>query len=308
MDPENILPAEGTGTTNPAEGTGTTNPAALGGPGLPGTQTGYQKPSDDTPDYEADAIAQGWKPEAEYKGPPGTWVDAETFVQRGLQINSKLRGELRKLQSQIASFEGTKAQFVRFMKEQMAAKDREHKAAIDALRIQRSEASSEGNHELAVELEDRLEAAQEARQKFKTEAEALEKPETPPQTDLNPIYVDWVANGNSWIQKDSVLAAAALAIGTALREEGDTTQGRAFYNKVKEAVMQEMPERFQRVTGITVRPSTEGVGQSGTGSPRSGSYNATTERDLSEGDRKVMDQLVNSGLITKEQFLKDYRK
>jgi len=39
----------------------------------------------------AEAKRQGWVPEEEFNGPEGKWVDAETFVKKGKEINALLR-------------------------------------------------------------------------------------------------------------------------------------------------------------------------------------------------------------------------
>ena len=59
-----------------------------------------------TPDYAAEASAQGWVAKDDYRGNEADWVDAETFVRRGKEImpilrknNEKLLKELKEARS-----------------------------------------------------------------------------------------------------------------------------------------------------------------------------------------------------------------
>lgn len=61
-----------------------------------------------TRDYEAEARVHGWRPEAEFKGDPTQFVDAETYVKRADEVlpfvkkeNKQLRGKIDFLERQI---------------------------------------------------------------------------------------------------------------------------------------------------------------------------------------------------------------
>ena len=264
-------------------------------------------------DYEYEARRKGWRPEAEYAGPEDKWVDAKTFVERGERFTKKLEGTIADLTRKIESFEGTKAQFRTFFDEQMAKRDREHAEAISNLRVQRSQAIREGDDNLAIELEDRIEATREQQKAMKASAAtaaaehvpAATSP-TPPGED-NPVLTEWVADGNSWFRQDDILTKHALSIGEAMRKSGETLTGRAFLDKVTEKVKSDFPRRFKSLesTSGQRQTSTEGSTQSGAGTASSGT-GGKTERDLPAADLAIMRQFVKDGLYTKEQFLKSY--
>ena len=121
-------------------------------------------------DFNYEARRKGWKPEAEYGGPQGSWVDAKTFVERGERFTKNLEKQIDTLKTQVQGFEGTKTQFRKFFDDQMQKRDREHTDAISALRLQKSAATREGDDELVVELEDRIEATRTQQAALKAEA------------------------------------------------------------------------------------------------------------------------------------------
>ena len=264
-------------------------------------------------DYEYEARRKGWRPETEYTGPEGKWVDAKTFVERGERFTKKLEGEIATLKGQIASFEGTKAQFRKFFDDQMAKRDKEHSDAIQALRVQRSQATRDGDDELAVELEDRIEATRKQQAELKKEAtEAAEDRTTEPTGDqsavTSPVLIEWIAEGNEWFQKDEVLTKHAIEVGKQMRKDGEKRMGRAFLELVKEQVRSDFPRRFKEFeSGSGQRQNASGgAGQGGTGTGNQGGYNGKTERDLPAADLAIMRQFIKEGLYTKESFLKSY--
>ena len=271
----------------------------------PGKATTATKPVEKPHDYEYEARRKGWKPEAEYTGPEGKWVDAKTFVERGERFTRKLESEIETLKSKIASFEGTKTQFRKFFDDQMAKRDREHADAIAALRIQRSAAIREGDDALAVELEDRIDATKAQQAALKVEAtQQAEVKEVVQESPVAPILKEWIEDGNDWFAKDEVLQKHAVAVAASLRKAGDKRENRAFLELVKAQVMEDFPRRFKDQP--TARGSaSEGAVNGGGAASRQG-FNGKTERDLPAEDLALMKQFVKDGLYTKEQFLKSY--
>lgn len=280
-----------------------------------GTPAG--KPATRTPgeqDYEYEASRKGWKPEAQYTGPEGKWVDAKTFIERGERFTKKLENEIDSLKKQVQSFEGTKAQFRKFFDDQMAKRDREHTEAIQALRVQRSQATRDGDDELAVELEDRIEATRKQQAALKAEGDAAATERTEGASvaagnEPNPVLDEFIADGNSWFKDDEALAKHAIAVGKVLRTNGEKAIGRKFLELVKEQVREDFPRRFKEIdaaAGIILRQTaTGGAGRTG-GGESGGGASGKTERDLPPADLAIMRQFVKDGLYTKETFLKSY--
>lgn len=283
---------------------------------VPEAAAAPKAPAPPADDLEYEARRKGWRPEAEYTGAAGKWVDAKTFLDRGERFTKKLEGEIAELKRKVDSFEGTKAQFRQFFDEQMAKRDREHAEAVRNLRLQRAEAVRDGDDELVLELEDRIDATKERQATFKAEAAAEAKAAEPkpavatPPADagpMEPLLQEWIADGNDWFRSDEALTKHAIAIGNHMREQGVKLLGRAFLDRVAEQVRADFPRRFKAAEAAAPRNNpTEGGGQGGTGAPSQAAYNGKTERDLPPEDLAMMRQFVKDGLYTKEAFLKSY--
>jgi len=267
-------------------------------------------------DYEYEASRKGWKPESEYTGPEGKWVDAKTFVERGERFTKKLEGEIESLKKQVQAFEGTKAQFRKFFDDQMAKRDKEHSEAIQALRLQRSQANRDGDDELVLQLEDRIEATKKQQQALKDEVteaatERTEGASVAAGNEPNPVLDEFIADGNQWFKEDEVLTKHAIAVGKQLRVNGEKAMGRRFLDMVAAQVRADFPRRFKEIdaaAGGTQRQSAAGNGgRAGTGNTDSAnSYGGKTVRDLPPEDLAVMRQFIKEGLYTEASFLKSY--
>ena len=274
---------------------------------------------DDTPDdtpgdaldaaalaVEAEARRSGWVPKDEFNGPADKWVDAKTFVDRGQRFNKNLQRELEAVKRQLKEFEGTKAAFAKFHEETIAKKDAEIAEAIKALRVQRSEATADGDHEGAVALEDRIDLLRQQQKELKKVEDAPPAPKitaTDPAT--NPVLEEWIEDGNGWFKDDPKLRDYSIKLGESMLAQGETLRGRKFLDKIAEEMREQFPRRF-REAGAPTAPPKRGV-ESGSGgtrnAPRGG---GKTEADLPAEDRALMVQFVKEGWTTKEKFLASY--
>jgi hypothetical protein len=245
----------------------------------------------------AEASRKGWVPKDKYKGDLSNWVDAKTFNERGERFVKTLQADIAALKAQLASFEGTKAAFVKFHEEALAAKDAEIKATIAAMRVQRSQAVREGDDDLAVQLEDRIDALKAQQQEAKAiPATAPAAPTTPTPS---PVLTEWIADGNQWFEDEPTLRAYAIALGDDMVKNGETAKGRKFLDMISAKMAEEFPRRF--AAKAAPNPHTvEGAANA------SSSSNSKTERDLPLEDLKLMKQFVKEGWMTKEKFLQSY--
>jgi hypothetical protein len=273
--------------------------------------TGGEKPSGGR-DYEYEASRKGWKPESEYQGTPGKWVDAKTFIERGDRFTGKLESEIARLQAQVAAFDGTKKQMKTFFERELVKQQKEHSDAINALRLQRSQAIRDGDDELSLELEDRIEATRKQAAALATETKELEAGATPaaaatitlPQD--NAVLNEWIEDGNDWIRNDETLREHAITVGKQLRSNGEKAIGRKFLEIVAEQVRSDFPRRFKALAATGEKPVSTGSGSNRNANTPSDGYQGKTERDLPPEDLAIMRQFVKEKLYTKEEFLKSY--
>jgi hypothetical protein len=256
-----------------------------------------------TRNAEEEAGRKGWVPKDKFKGDPSKWVDAKTFNARGERFAINLQREVETLKAKLESFEGTKAAFVKFHEEAMAKKDAEIKEAISALRVQRTQAIREGEDELAVQLEDRIELLRDQQKEVKALPATSEAKAAPNLED--PLLVEWIEDGNQWFQDEPKLRDYALAVGEDLLKKGETLRGRKFLDKVTAIMAEEFPRKFRQQQPATSRASAVEGGSSGR-SANTGGAGGRTERDLPAEDRALMRQFIAEGYTTKEKFLASY--
>ena len=284
-----------------------------------GAGTGTAPGGMQTPEVPAELLTEatrkGWVPLEEFEGDPKRWVDAKTFLERGERFNKNLQREVQQLKQKLEQFEGTKKQFVKFHEETLAAKQRELDEAISALRVQKSRATAEHEHEQAVALEDRIDLLRGQKADLDKEAKALKSGElddsAPADTDTgaarirqNAAVEAWVEDGNEWFRDDAKLRQYAVDVTEEMLKEGETARGRKLLDKVSERVKADFPRRFAE--GGTA-PRSNAV-ESGSGKPSGAPRGVAgkTERDLPPADRAIMNDLIAGGYTTKEKFLASY--
>jgi len=277
----------------------TGNENDLGSEDLTGGSGGSATSNESSPEVLAEARRMGWRPQDQYTGDPSKWVDANTFVERGRQFSSRLQKEVTTLKQKLEEQNETMQQFRAFHKEAMERKDRELDATIRQLRLQKAEATSNGEHEEVLEIEDRLEVLQAEKQKLKQQAEAPteKKPVADPDAE-NPVLQSWVEDGNQWFRDNPRMRAYAIAVGEELRAAGNTKRDREFLEEVAAEMRKTFPQQFQSPRS---RPGAVESGSVGSSTPQ-----GKTERDLPPEDRLLMRKFVKDGLMTAEDFLKNY--
>ncbi len=262
----------------------------LAGDGSSGSET----------EAEAKAGARGWVPKDKYKGDPAKWKDAATFLQAGERFSGNLQREVNDLRAKLADFEGTKAQFIKFHEETVARKNDELKEAISALRVQRSQAIGDGEHQLAVEIEDRIDLLKGQQQEVK--ALPVARPAVDENNNIdpnNPVLNEWIDDGNDWFRDDAKLRAFAVQLGSDMRKSGETAQGRKFLDKVTAQMAEEFPRKFAK--SQTTRQN--GVES---GNAASSSSSGHSVRDLPAEDLALMKDFIKKGWTTQEKFLANY--
>lgn len=260
---------------------------------------------------EQEAGRKGWVPKDRFKGDLATWVDAKTFLERGERFTANLQREIAALQKKVGEFEGTKAAFAKFYTEQLEKKNKELQAAISELRVRRSEAIQDGEHDTAVELEDRIDLLREQQKTLKADVPKKQEPD-PKETKegeapaaaakvVDPVILEWIDDDNKWFDDDPRLRAFAIATGDQLINNGETVRGRKLLDKISAIVKEEFPRKFRQQQEVPPAHHVEG----GDNAPR-GKRTGKTEKDLPQADRELMKQFIAAGWTTKEKFLKSY--
>lgn len=229
------------------------------------------------PEVQREAEAMGWIPPARFRGDPERFVDADVYIKRGNEVLPIVREQNKRLHNELEAVKAQSAQTVAALKQAQEAiaqmEERHtvatHKAVEDARRqvkAQLAAASEAGDHEGVAELTDQLTQLKEAEKSSAKPAVPVqvEAPFSPP-----PDLVEWNQE-NPWFGTNKRKTALALGIAEELREAGEKSQGRAFFDKVK--------AELDRELGVTLEPRNDkveggrGNGDSGSSTPRGKSY------------------------------------
>ena len=215
--------------------------------------------SEASAEQQAEAEKMGWIPATRYKGPKEKFVDAVEYIERGEKVLPIIKEHNKRLQTQIAHMSAQQQstavaladaqKAIAEMEERhtVATQKAVEKARVE-LKTQLAAASEAGDHVGVAEITDQL-TKMTSDESEKKEARAA----TPPPFVKPPDQIGWEAD-NPWFGKDRKRTALALAHAQELREQGDTTSGRAFFDKLSEEVdkvmaPKELEQRFDKVGG-----------------------------------------------------------
>ena len=246
----------------------------------------------EAPEYSAEeqqALDGGWVPKDQWKGDPNSWRPARDFNDRGefFKRIDRLEHKNKELN-----------QALTFLTEQ-------HKRtylngfnnAIAQLRSQRDKALEEGDNLSAQRINDKIE---DVKDRAKVAQATVVTPSTTPEPTAT--YTSW-ASKNTWYTQDKVLTKYAEAVGATFKEENPSSSEAEMLRAVETEVKREFPHKFVPKGA----PSPEGTGR-GTG-PRSGNNTgkyASIEANLSSEERSIMNTMMKSAGMTKEEYFKMY--
>lgn len=232
---------------------------------------------------EQEAVVQGWVPKTEFQGEEHKWVDAGEFIRRG-ELFKKIEDQNRELKQVRQALVGFKDHYTK-------VKETEYQRALSSLKQEFKLANREGDFEKADRLETQIESVeQEAAEIRKTIVQ-------PQQAEANPEFVSWV-NKNDWYHSQAHMKTFADQVGIKFANLGMSP--REVLQKVDQEVRKEFPNKFtnpNREKGSAVADPT-----SRASSRRSDSF------ELTDQERKVMNNLVASKVLTKDEYIADLKK
>lgn len=252
---------------------------------------------------ESEARLQGWVPKEEFRGNESDWIDADTFVQRGREINPILRKNNERIQREL---DATKRQmeelkkatdeFKKFQKESFDRKLHEYEVEIQDLKTLKKKAVSEGDGDLVVELDDRIDELK-AKKAEETFDEGTPAP-APVDPAIQQATEDWM-DANSWYKSDKNMQVAADSIAVQIRKENPYLVGKEFFEKVDNALVDLFPPEK---LGKKVRPRNPVEGSK----PSSDGKTKQAYDSLPPEAKAACDKFVKQKLMTKDEYVKMY--
>ena len=188
-------------------------------------------------EVQTEAEQIGWIPPTRFKGDPERFIDADEYIERGKTVLPIVKEQNKRLHSELEVVRAeSRRTAAALQKAQQAIEQMEERHTVATqkavenarvqLKAQLAAASEAGDHEGVAELTDQLTLMNKAEVKAEKKAAETSPPFVP-----DPDLVEWNAD-NPWYGKDKRKTALALGIAQELRESGDKSVGRAFYDKV----------------------------------------------------------------------------
>lgn len=235
----------------------------------------------DYTEVELQAIEHGWKPREEYEGDPAKWRDAQLFM--------TLKPFYERIESQNRQIKENKKAFLQIAKDMQQVKDAAYRKAVADLKAQKKDAMQEGDFDRVELLEDQLGHIHEQKRIQDAQQQAIES-DPVDQSEL----LDWQKR-NTWYERDEDLRDWADARGVKLFNQGiDRSE---VLRQLEQEVKKKFPEKFTNPNRDRASAVTAGVK-----SP------AKAEKlDMSPEEIRIMENIVRTGAITKEEYLKQYK-
>ena len=243
------------------------------------------KPEEKVDPFVERAQAMGWRPVEEWDGAEEDFIDAKEFVRRQ-PLFEKIEHVTKELKNVKSAFDALKQHHTK-------VKEVEFKRALDQLKAAKRRALTEGETEQALMLEDKIDEINEQKAEFDQEVQSQPQIQDTP----NPAFIDWTKQ-NTWYQKDRAMTAYADQLGVELHKQGLSP------DEVLRRVTREVKEEFKHKF---TNPKREGA-SAVEGGARKGSRSAGDDTGgMPEEDVRMMNKIVRSGAMTKEEYLKEYR-
>jgi hypothetical protein len=234
---------------------------------------------------ELEALAMGWKPESQFKGPKDKFVSAAEYVERGKTIMPFLRKELSQAYKKIEGLEKSVTSAVAHL---TAAEKRGYEKREKELQAELRQAAQAGDVDAVEAITQDI--VDHQRETIATAKEGDDEPDW---------FVDWKAE-NDWFGKDKARSASAAAFADEAMAEGYS--GKALAKEVDRRLKEEFPHKY-------AKPENPARGKPGAveggGSPprtRGKSY-----ADLPPEAKAMCDEFVRDiPGFTREKYLKSY--
>lgn len=243
-----------------------------------------------SPEEEA-ALKEGWKPEDQYEGEDGKWVDAGEFMRRK-SLFDKIHNQSRELKKMKETLKVMSEHHKRVYEDS-------YKQALNDLKMQRNAAVEEGDAIAVMEIDKAINTTEK---NFQEEAKKFEQPNEP-----SPDFEDWVQS-NQWYKDSPKLRARADELGIRFAQSNPTLPDSDVFDYVSERIKQEYPDMF----GVDTEDEGEPTNKRRSSPVEKGSNirrNTKTKTvQLTPVEQQVMRTLVAGGTMTEEQYKAEIAK
>jgi hypothetical protein len=228
---------------------------------------------------QQEALAQGWVPKDEFTGESEKFVDAGEFLRRGELF--------RKIESQSKEMKDMRKALQELAKHNSQIRDVEYKRALETLKSEKKAALNEGDADRVVDIDDRIDLV-----KAQQRQEAAQAVQQAVPQEIHPELKSWI-NRNGWYETTASMRGWADARGVELAQEGKSPT--EVLSTLEREVKTRFSEKFRN-------PNRDKPGAVETSRPTRASK-ADSDYELSDVEKQVMNTLVRSGALTKEEYV-----
>jgi hypothetical protein len=240
------------------------------------------------PEYteiEVRAMEMGWRPKTEFNGNEDDFVDAKEFVGRK-PLFDKLDAQGRHLKVVSRALEQLKTHYT-------MVNEAAYERALADLKTSRREALTNGDGDKFEQLDDQIKLVEEQKQQL----QAVKQNTNVQENVVHPEFQSWKSR-NQWYDTVPYMRNYADTVGVQFNQQGMTPS--EVLKKVEEAVRKEFPNKFHNANKDAA-PHVESAVKTGVKSNKA-------ESQLSDIERKMMNDLVRAGVLTKDKYLADLAK
>jgi|GEM_PF-960479 len=245
---------------------------------------------------EQQATNMGWSPKERWRGDPEKWLPADKFVERGRTLMPILQERLDSAHGEIKELRDTINKFGEYHKRTLESERKRH---IEELQEARKRAFQEQDADAFEEADRKLAEARAGN--VDAPAGNGQPEERQPKAVFTKEDFDAWKSDNKWHGSDPELESYADAMALYVKDTAPHLSGRMFLEEVTKQVMNRFPQKFSN-------PAREGATDvSDAGSEYRGPANTKKSYiDLPSDAKRECDRFVKQGLLTRDQFVRDY--
>lgn len=235
---------------------------------------------------EQKAMELGWRPKEEFSGDEEAFIDAKEFVNRQPLFD--------KITSQSKHIKRVEATVAALQEHYNKVNETAYRNAMKDLKGQLERSIEEGDLQTYHALNEKKQEIEQEHRQLKQELTAPQEPQ------VHPELQEWIGR-NNWFETQPHMRLYADQLSDQFAPKvraGIMTSGEAL-KEIEKAVRNEFPTKFRNPNKD--KPSAV----EGSSSKRSTSK---AEVELSDQERRIMNTLVQSGVITKEKYIADLQK
>lgn len=231
-------------------------------------------------EVEQIALDMGWKSEDEYEGDDDDFVDAETYIRRGGDIQETMRKHIKEQKKKLADMDIGLRDIKDHNERVYKAEVTKLKKEIEGLKEKKREAIEEGDADLVESID--------------TQIDEIEGGMVEPAQKMtpNPEFEEWIKK-NTWYRDDPEMADYADA-------RSEIYKG-APYSRILKKVEKDVKDMFEDKFPGGKKPGATSVEKT---TRRKGKVKYT-KSDLNDEQRAVMKRFVAQGIMSEADYIND---